>query len=380
MILRAATRTLHSTADLADRLLLFTAPLLTDWALDIQAGSYSTDIGAAVLTVLAACYFIRTFTPESRQLNGLLTTLLAASAIAAKSSNLFLCASMITVTLLLLRKQALRPAIAAALILLPWLARETLLTGYPLYPFAALSLPVDWRMPPQKVEWLRHVLLNWARWLSYDDTQGHRWLPTWLHARLLAPNNLCKCLLPALIALPALLIALLRRRLQLPLACFLACIALAAIAWYFYAPDPRYASQLFTLLMGAPLAALLTRRSALLAAAALALIPLRIGRNLWIPPAPGGLFHPTPTSETQTLTTPTGLTIRIPVPRPGSPFEDRVWNAPLPAAPMSEINPVEVDIPPLHLRHPPVLQDGFTRAAVQTVPQRTPGGNADSDR
>ena len=213
MILRAATRTLNATTDLADRLLLFTAPLLTDWALDIQASSYSTDIGAAVLTVIAAYYFLRTFAPESRERNGLLTTLLAASAIAAKGSTLFLCAPMIAITLILLRKHSLRPAIAAALILLPWTVRETILTGYPLYPSAALSFPVDWRMPIQKVEWLRHTLLNWARWFSYDDTQGHTWIPTWLHERLLTANNLCKCLLPALIALPAILIALFRRRL-----------------------------------------------------------------------------------------------------------------------------------------------------------------------
>ena len=362
LVLRAATRTLHATADLADRLLLFTAPLLTDWALDIQAGSYSTDIGAAVVTVLAAYYFLRTFTPESRQLNGLLTTLLAASAIAAKGSTLILCAPMIAITLILLRKKSAPSLIAAAAILLPWTARETLLTGYPLYPFDALSLPVDWRMPIQKVEWLRHTLLNWARWLSYDDTRGSfAWLPTWLHARLLTPNNLCKCLLPIAIALPALVIALARRRLHRPLACLLACITLAAIAWYFSAPDPRYASQLFILAMAAPLAALLIRRPAIITAATLALIPLLTGRAIWIPSAPTGLFHATPTSEVTKITTLTGLQVYIPVPPRDSAFEDRVWNAPLPAAPASEIDPKEVALPPLRLRHPPDLQSGFTR-------------------
>ncbi|MGN6368456.1 MAG: LIC_10190 family membrane protein [Phycisphaerae bacterium] len=371
MIVCSATRVFTSTAEIADRLLLFTAPLLTDWALDVQASSDSTDIGAAVLAILAACYFVRTFAEESRPLNALMTTLLAASAIAAKGSTLFLCAPMIAITLLLLKKQSAPSIFAAALILLLWTLRETILTGYPLYPFPALSLPVDWRMPLQKVEWLRHTLLNWARWFSYDDTQNNlQWLPTWFHHRLLPATNFFKCLLPATLGIVTLIIALARRRLPRPLAILLACIALAAVAWFFSAPDPRYSSQLFTLLMAAPLAALLPRRCTLIAAPLLALAPLCTPRPLWVPSASPNLFHPTPTAHTRPLTTPTGLTINIPVPKPGSDFEDRTWNAPLPAAPLSEIEDPYVPMPPLRLRRPPDLQEGFTRqpAAALTPP------------
>ena len=32
----------------------------------------------------------------------------------------------------------------------PWLVRQTILSGYPLYPIEALALPVDWKVPYEK--------------------------------------------------------------------------------------------------------------------------------------------------------------------------------------------------------------------------------------
>ncbi|HUO10418.1 MAG TPA: hypothetical protein VM008_19080 [Phycisphaerae bacterium] len=363
MIVRAGTRVLTSnTSSLADRTLLFTAPLLIDWALDVQASSDSTDIGAAVLSVLAGYYFLRAFAPDARRTNGFLCVLLAAAAISAKGSTLLLCAPLIAITLILLRRESLPATIAAAAFLLPWTARLTILTGYPLYPNPWPSLDIDWRMPMAKVEWLHNIILNWARWMSYDDTRGHwRWLPIWIHGRLLPPNMLWKCFIPATIGAAAVIVITIRRRWQGSAAWLFAITAAAAIFWFFTAPDPRYSSQIFMLLMATSLALLVQRRAAIITAVLLALAPLISNRSVWIAPPAEGLFHPTPASEVTKITTPTGVQVYVPVPPPGSTFEDRVWNAPLPAAPESEIDVKEVDIPPLRLRHPPKLRDGFTR-------------------
>lgn len=69
----------------------------------------------------------------------------------------------------------------SALLLLPWIGRSLVLSGYPFYPSSSLSLPVDWRVPPalanSDAAWVR----SWARLphVSPLETEGFGWLAPW---------------------------------------------------------------------------------------------------------------------------------------------------------------------------------------------------------
>jgi hypothetical protein len=77
-------------------------------------------------------------------------------------------------------------------------------------------------------------------------------------------------------------------------------------------------------------------------------------------PAESGAFYPTPQTPVAEIQTSTGLKVWV-NDSPTDRFKDRVWNAPLPNAPLSEIDPVEVRIPPLRPRREGHLKDGFRR-------------------
>ena len=70
---------------------------MTDWGLDVQASSYSTDVGAAVAAIVAGHYLLRAFDVGQRREAALVCVLLAAGAITAKASAVLLCGPMILV-------------------------------------------------------------------------------------------------------------------------------------------------------------------------------------------------------------------------------------------------------------------------------------------
>ncbi len=247
-------------------------------------------------------------------------------------------------------------------------------------------------MPFEKVQWLRRIMLDWDRWSSYQDSRGHDWFPKWLETRIFPADMIWKTFIPTLIAAIALCVTVMRwsrlRKLRSEIhgpAWLLACTLLAAAFWFSSAPDPRYASQIFVLMMVAALLLALASLSPAPSSSLRKCLPILsrnflfafgpfflgsheaqryTGRTLagaWILPPPSGLFYPTPQSQYTIVSTPSGLQIYVPVPPPGKTFEDRIWDGPLPNAPMSEIDPVEVHIPSLRLRMPNDLQSGFTR-------------------
>jgi hypothetical protein len=71
--------------------------------------------------------------------------------------------------------------IFSALILLPWIGRSLMLSGYPFYPNSVLSLPVDWRVPTASANWDAAWVQSWARLphASLIETKGFGWLVPW---------------------------------------------------------------------------------------------------------------------------------------------------------------------------------------------------------
>ena len=155
------------------------------------------------------------------------------------------------------RRAGGRPAharVTAAVLLLPvgllvgWMSRQAVLSGYPLFPLTAGGLPVDWRMPSAAVHELNRFVSSWAR--SPGDNPdvvlaSWDWLHPWLRSHLgdldlVGPILLLACVGPALASRSA---AETRRRRawRAPMLAMALPALPLLVAWFFNAPDPRFA-------------------------------------------------------------------------------------------------------------------------------------------
>lgn len=179
-----------------------------------------------------------------------------------------------------------------------WLARQAVLSGYPLYPLAIAGLPVNWRLPSGLLHHENRIDFAWARDPGVDPNVvlgSWHWLSSWAGGQRI---NL-DVVLPLSLLLLGLAIALAQGfrpaaagRGRVALALLVPALATLAI-WFFAAPDPRFAWAAIWLVPLALLAwALPDRVSAprvveLVAAAAVALFVAWFGsqHRLWFLPA-----------------------------------------------------------------------------------------------
>jgi hypothetical protein len=81
-----------------------------------------------------------------------------------------------------------RPLLAGALalsvvILLPWCVRGIILSGYPVFPAAALGVPADWRVPGRVAKAYADEVRSWGRnpdAASVAERQGTQWVQGWM--------------------------------------------------------------------------------------------------------------------------------------------------------------------------------------------------------
>ena len=75
-----------------------------------------------------------------------------------------------------------------ALLLVGWMTRQAILSGYPLYPVKVGALPVDWRVPASVVDYTGRWTSSWARWPGQGpDTVLSSW--HWLRAYWLSAQE-----------------------------------------------------------------------------------------------------------------------------------------------------------------------------------------------
>jgi hypothetical protein len=159
----------------------------------------------------------------------------------------------------------------AALLVVPWMARGVLLSGYPLFPSAALGLPVAWRIPESLVTPISPVILEWARTVNQTIpyTGDLSWAREWYTA---FPFEVAKRALLLALAAGAVGVALAlvewRRwsagarssgveeegashsRWEINGAAALVGVSgLALVAWFLMAPDYRFSGALVWMLM-----------------------------------------------------------------------------------------------------------------------------------
>jgi len=240
-------------------------------------------------------------------------------------------------------------------VLLPWMTRGVILSGYPLYPIPRLGFPVEWRIDAHVLvtqsDWIR----SWARNpLSTPAETLNSWSWLWPWINRVASQHAPDMILPCALAVLALLI---RRCRTAPATSRgasawtpVAVPIVALVAWFFSAPDPRFAGSYFwivcILVMTVALAGM--EREALriivcvysVVLVALQVNPIRF-LHTWKDPGPAHV------AEVVARTTDSGLTVWVP--KEG----DQCWDSPLPSTPYFS--------PILELRDPTDMGKGFRK-------------------
>lgn len=275
---------LTSLAD-ALRLLLLPAAFYT---LGSEISSPGTDLPVALLTWLLAVLWLDMYAPGRRfprRAGQLLLILLPVFAVTLKLSALPLLLFSLSELLRLAWQRAVRPLLAllpvGLLLLLPWLARSVILSGYPFFPQTAFNwFGPDWKLPLEEALFRQGEIIAWAR-LPGEPTQAVLAMPLRVWAlRWLAELTRNQRLLVGAAALSPLLVLGLTPWLRtLRSTWLLIAFAGAGLAfWFFSAPALRFGYGWLMLLALLPVAAVLAQVQAFLRR----LDQLRPKRRRWL--------------------------------------------------------------------------------------------------
>lgn len=264
------------------------------------------------------------------------------------------------------KSRSLRPAACAMLFasaaIGAWIARNVVLSGYPLFPSTLAAFDVDWRLPLDHARgylwWTRAYTRTPLAW-DLMTQNGTEWLSYWLRMEL--RTALFETVIPLALAGLWVLVWLMARRPPLQRPSLLLPPLLAIAAWFFLAPSVRYGAVLFWALCALVAAELVTpvlatlpwRRQALAAGVFLsAVAPVALyayftlrhpgaassatARGFFTSPGADRGFHPLFTPPLTTATVCGNLRVFRPVARffekDPVPWQERVpWDGPLPA-------------------------------------------------
>lgn len=135
--------------------------------------------------------------------------------------------------------------VAFVLLLVPWLGRGIVTSGYPLFPSTALGFPVEWRVPTRYAEINALWIQSMARLPNVPpaQTRGLAWLHPWLHAVM--RNRLVFQVPVAIALLSATAILMLFSRCLRPTCLHALWLLFPSIGglffWFWEAPDLRFA-------------------------------------------------------------------------------------------------------------------------------------------
>lgn len=353
-----------------------------------RLSSYATATATAIVVLVIAerLYALLTVPREARETayGVFCITTLSAIAVTLKLSAVVFAAPVTLVVLGVwlrrrarddgMRRRTFAYALGAALLIGgAWMTRSVILSGYPLFPSTVAAMPVDWRTSTEHADAEYALAAHSAKasTMLVEVVAGRNkwgWLPRWWRISIRDPFDFIIPLGIALFSGVALLWA--RRRPPPPSAFWmLPPTLIAALAWFFLAPEGRYAIGFFWALAGLAVAewwriapssdaaprrvvpvAIFASVSTLVIVPALH-IPLEApgsaGKTLvksvirmW---DSGGWYNQIAQPKLMPYRTASGLMVSVP--------EDRCWSAPVPCTP----NPAST----LELRDATNIRRGF---------------------
>lgn len=372
-------RKIKSPLDLSDHegpLSIFFMFVLIFISLTHLISSPTPDIASLVLQVLIFTYFVR-FLYADENINNKLSVaaivlILSAVAVTFKLSNLFFTGlvSISLFSLLYLDRDRIKvykeslsilwAFVLSGLILLIWLIRGVIYSGYPFYPSTVGRLSFDWTMPIDMVKAEAQWVYSWARLpgLQPDEVLGNwHWVGPWLHGFI---NHRLGFLYTGLTIVSIGMIILFvllwlfnnrsnryNKSKSFKPVLVMIIILISLIIWFITAPSTRFANALFFLLFGS--AYLMVReqlaeyhyrliwnkrKSIILSFAVLGIIFFgywlsNVKNSYNLPPVISlhGI-EPIPIAKIKQLETDSGLQVWVPDNEIG-----HLWDSPLPATP-----------------------------------------------
>jgi uncharacterized membrane protein len=289
--------------------------------------------------------------------------LLSAAGAATKTSMLvFAAATLAVVAVAVVRGATPRGRMVAlaagsatlSLILVPWVVRGVILSGYLAFPLASSALPVDWRVPQSEVDREAEYVVGFARTrdaASYRTALvGWNWMAHWFEIES------STFAIPLAIAAVG-LVSSARQVRSRPVLVSLLPAAVAAGAWFLTAPDGRFAGSAFWLLgAGATAAAALafpgragSYALLLVGAVTAAQYAIPLAGLHPVPPGPDDGFYPLPRPALGQFTTAAGLVVGMPL------SGGQIWGNSLLSTPTPDGQ--------LRLRQVDDISGGFTKRA-----------------
>jgi hypothetical protein len=232
-------------------------------------------------------------------------------------------------------------ALSAAMVL-PWICRGLILTGYPFFPSTAMGISAEWKVPAANAEVQAEFARSFARipQIPLADTSGYRWLRPWFRELIREREGF---LIPAFFTLAgAVFLGLnLRRERSVAVPQWM-CLFFPAFAgvlfWFFEAPAIRFGEPVLWTAgaTGGTFAALQALDSkgkkcfflfALVLVTAWAAHPRLLWNSYFRPGIHVRTFLPLPRPNVVPHQTDPGLTIYVPV------ETNQCWDAALPCSP-----------------------------------------------
>ncbi len=256
-------------------------------------------------------------------------------------------------------------------LLLPWMTRGIITSGYLAYPQSFGRVELDWTIPAEQVESRQQTLATNTRHRGGDPEvvlASFEWLRPWLRNYL---TNVFPTLLPTLISIGAIVMYILARRMNpggapAPDLSWRALLPLVVMLlfWFFTVPNDKYVRYIFW-----SLAALSTTLAALAwhwinwrrrQKAVYALVLLCLSYVLFlvirheeaiVPPGANDGFHALIQSAYEEFVTADGTIINRPT------GQNQCWQVPLPCAPYPQVG--------ISARVPGELRHGFRQNTIE---------------
>lgn len=350
----------------------------TIWATTGKIVGTNTDLPTSVVCLVAAAILFRSLDEESSQAsasdskgkNLVIAMALFSLAVTFKISSVAFAALGWTVAVLKLwplnrntatgRRQMVWALLLSTVIVIPWIGRGLVLTGYPFYPSTALSIPVDWRVPALETQMQADFARSFARVpdLTYDYAHGWNWLRPWFRELVREREGFLIPLVFALVGCATGLIRMARgTRSALPQWLWLLVPSVGGlIFWFLEAPAIRFGEPAIWT-AGATLGTFVALHllkgagririalAGLLLMTAWAAHPRLFWSSYFRPSVSVRTFLRLPEAKVTPHQTISGLTVYVPV------ETNQCWDAPLPCAPYFNKT--------LYLRQPGRLDRGF---------------------
>lgn len=360
----------------------------TIWATTSKIVGTNTDLPTSVVCLVAAAMLFRALGEEppepgtgmsdSRSVELVMAMTLFSLAVTFKISSVVFASMGWTVAVVRLwmlrlnapsgKRQLMWGVILSAAIVLPWIGRGIVLTGYPLFPSTVLAIPVDWRVPALKAQLQADFARSFARVpeLTYEYAHGWSWLRPWFRELVREREGF---LIPLFLALAGGAAGIIRtargNRRSLPQCLWLLAPSLGGlIFWFLEAPAMRFGEQLMWT-AGATLGTIAAVHfldwpgrmrmalGSLLLLTAWAAHPRLFWSSYFRPSIGVRTFLRLPTAGLRPHSTASGLTVYVPV------ETNQCWDAPLPCS--YYFNDA------LRLREPGKLERGFASESSGTV-------------